>query len=151
MLSSSEPGFISALIVAVKAAVNSTPERFTVPNPSREKATSYTPGLSDKILYWPWPSVTAERVLSISTGLDTSTVTPGRTPSSAVFHDAGNRAEIALTDGDSGSSANTSAASRITLLIRSVLMLPPQTTTFEFPREWGARTHDEPERGRTVN
>jgi len=63
-----------------QSAVNSTPERFTVPNPSREKATSYTPGLSDKILYWPWPSVTAERVLSISTGLDTSTVTPGRTP-----------------------------------------------------------------------
>src|SRR5262245_51501700 len=29
--------------------------------------------------YWPVPSVTADRVFSISAGLDASTVTPGRT------------------------------------------------------------------------
>src|ERR1051325_5737457 len=30
------------------------------------------------IRYWPLPSVTAERVFSMSAGLDASTVTPGR-------------------------------------------------------------------------
>src|SRR5258705_8576264 len=37
------------------------------------------PGLRSTILYWPAVSVTAVRVFSISTGLDASTVTPGRT------------------------------------------------------------------------
>src|SRR5262245_4271812 len=37
------------------------------------------PGLRSMIRYCPVPSVTADRVFSIRTGLETSTVTPGRT------------------------------------------------------------------------
>ena len=39
----------------------------------------YVPGRSASILYWPAPSVTLERVFSMSAGLLTSTVTPGST------------------------------------------------------------------------
>jgi hypothetical protein len=37
------------------------------------------PGLRSTIVYWPLPSVTADRVFSIRAGLAASTVTPGRT------------------------------------------------------------------------
>src|SRR5207248_885352 len=43
------------------------------------KETLYTPALRSTMRYWPVPSVTALRTFSISTGLDASTVTPGRT------------------------------------------------------------------------
>src|SRR5260370_17767269 len=53
--------------------------RFTVLKPASVNATWYVPGLRSTILYWPAVSVTTVRVFSINTGLDASTVTPGRT------------------------------------------------------------------------
>ena len=41
--------------------------------------TVYAPGGRFTIWYWPEPSLTAVRTFSISAGLATSTVTPGRT------------------------------------------------------------------------
>src|SRR6266850_3490387 len=78
--SSNAPTFKSALTCAVKFVVNSMPSCLKVVNPGSVKVTEYVPGSRFTILYWPLPSVTAERVFSISAGLDASTVTPGRTP-----------------------------------------------------------------------
>src|SRR4051812_16003600 len=78
-VSVTEPTFISTLIVAVNEPASSTPSRLTVLNPESENVTSYTPGRRSMMRYWPLPSVTTERVFSISAGLDTSTLTPGST------------------------------------------------------------------------
>ncbi len=43
------------------------------------------PGRSASILYWPVPSVTADRTFSISAGLAASTVTPGSTAPDVSF------------------------------------------------------------------
>src|SRR5262245_29695672 len=43
------------------------------------------PGRRSTILYWPWPSVVADRVFSISASLATSTVTPGITAPDVSF------------------------------------------------------------------
>ena len=40
---------------------------------------------------WPEPSVTADRVFSMSAGLDTSTVTPGSTAPEVSLDDTGDR------------------------------------------------------------
>src|SRR5215813_13240235 len=76
---------MSALIVDVKLAGNSTPSRLTVANPGSVNVTEYTPGRKSMILYWPAPSVTTLRVFSISTSLAASTVTPGSTAPDVSF------------------------------------------------------------------
>ena len=43
------------------------------------------------IWYGPDPSVTVDRVFSISAGLEASTVTPGKHRAGGVFHDPGDR------------------------------------------------------------
>jgi len=53
--------------------------RLTDLKPASVNATSYVPGLKSMIRYWPELSVTTDRVLSISAGLDASTSTPGMT------------------------------------------------------------------------
>src|SRR5262249_52258573 len=78
-VSSTAPTLRSTLTVAVNAPLNSTPSRLTVLKPGSANVTVYVPGRRSTILYWPVPSVTTERVCSISAGLDASTVTPGRT------------------------------------------------------------------------
>ncbi len=78
-VSESEPTLRSAFTVAANDPASSTPSRFSVENPDSENVTAYTPPRSCSILYWPAPSVTAERTFSISAGLEASTVTPGRT------------------------------------------------------------------------
>ena len=82
-VSVSSPTFRSALIVAVKSDVSSTPSRMTMEKPGSSNFTEYVPGRSARIEYVPVPLVTVERVFSISAGLDTSTVTPGSTPPDA--------------------------------------------------------------------
>src|SRR5262245_10826990 len=72
------PTLSSALTDAVNDPLSSMPSRLTVLNPVRENVTEYTPGLRSTIRYWPEPSVTADRTFSIRTGLEASTVTPGR-------------------------------------------------------------------------
>src|SRR5215475_15046706 len=79
IVSSIAPTFISALIVAVKSDVSSTPSRFTVLKPGRANETEYVPVRRLVIEYRPAPSVVAARVCSMSAGLETSTVTPGST------------------------------------------------------------------------
>src|SRR5215470_6220026 len=79
IVSATWPIFISALIVAMKLPVNSTPSRLTTLNPVSVNVTVYAPGLRLSMEYWPRPSVTTVRVFSMSAGLDASTTTPGRT------------------------------------------------------------------------
>ncbi len=79
MVSARLPTLRSALTVAVNDPVSSIPSRLTVPKPVRAKETLYTPALRSTMRYWPVPSVTAVRTFSMSSGLDASTVTPGRT------------------------------------------------------------------------
>src|SRR4029077_15567471 len=78
-VSSSAPTRRSAFTVAVKLAGSSMPSRLTVLNPGSVKTMVYTPGRKSTISYWPWPSNTTERTLSINAGLDASIVTPGIT------------------------------------------------------------------------
>ena len=66
-------------MVATNVPVSSTPSRLTTVNPVKANATVAVPGRRSTIRYCPEPSVTASRVFSMSTGLDASTVTPGRT------------------------------------------------------------------------
>src|SRR5439155_5818683 len=79
IVSATAPTFISALMVTTNAPVTSTPSRLIVLNPASVSVTLYTPGGRLMNRYCPDPSVTTERVLSMSTGLANSTVTPGRT------------------------------------------------------------------------
>src|SRR5215831_3990016 len=79
IVSASAPTFMSALIVATNEQVSSMSSRLTVLNPVSVNTTEYVPGWRSMIRYWPLPLVTAERVFSMSAGLDASTVTPGRT------------------------------------------------------------------------
>src|SRR5262249_60646979 len=53
--------------------------RTTVAKPVSENAIRYVPGRKSTMVYRPSPSVTTLRALSINTGLDASTVTPGST------------------------------------------------------------------------
>src|SRR5262245_56613656 len=77
--SSSEPTFISALMEVVKLAGRSTFSRLIDAKPVKLNVTTYWPGRKSTILYWPLPSVVTDRVFSIRTSLDASTVTPGST------------------------------------------------------------------------
>jgi len=58
---------------------------FTGLNPVSVNVTVYVPGLRSTIRYCPVPSVTADRVFSMSTELDASTVTPGSTAPDTSF------------------------------------------------------------------
>ena len=80
IVSSRAPTFMSALIVAVKLAGNSTLSRTTVWKPVRVKVTLYVPWRRSTIVYRPLASVTADFDFSISAGLAASMVTPGSTP-----------------------------------------------------------------------
>src|SRR5229473_6903597 len=79
MVSDTDPTLNSALTVAVKFVVSWTPSRLNVLKPARLKVTAYVPTARSTILYWTWLSVTALRALSMSAGLEASTVTPGST------------------------------------------------------------------------
>ena len=72
------PTFISIGIVSVIEPVSSMPSRWTVVKPGSVTFTAYVPGRRSTMRYWPDVSVVAERTLSMSTGLEASTVTPGR-------------------------------------------------------------------------
>ncbi len=61
------------------------PSRFTVLKPGSVKVTTYAPGRSSVMRYWPEPSVTAVRTFSMMAGLLASTVTPGRTAPDVSF------------------------------------------------------------------
>ena len=78
-LSSSAPTRISIGMVTVCVPASSTFSRLTVANPASVNVTTYVPGRRSMMRYWPVPSVIAERVFSMSAGLEASTVTPGRT------------------------------------------------------------------------
>ncbi len=79
IVSATPPTFMSALIDAMNEPVSSMPSRFTVVKPGSENVTEYVPGRRSSMRYSPEPSVTVERVFSMRTGLDVSTVTPGST------------------------------------------------------------------------
>src|SRR5215467_4924101 len=85
IVSSSEPTFMSALMVAMNEPVSSMPSRLTVLKPVNVNVTAYVPGRKSTMRYWPEPSDTAERVFSMRAGLATSTVTPGRTAPDVSF------------------------------------------------------------------
>src|ERR1043165_3718891 len=76
---------MSALIVALNEPVSSMPSRLTVLKPVSVNVTEYVPGRRSTMRYVPVPSLTADRVFSISAGLEASTVTPGRTAPDASF------------------------------------------------------------------
>jgi hypothetical protein len=79
MVSATPPTFRSALTVALKPPVSSMSSRLIVLNPASVNVTEYLPGSRLMMRYCPVPSVTAERVFSMRTGLAASTVTPGST------------------------------------------------------------------------
>src|SRR5262245_13470992 len=78
-VSSSVPTASSTFSGTLTFAATSTPSRRTVSNPGRVNVTEYVPGRRLIIVYLPSASVTADRTFSMRTGLDTSTLTPGRT------------------------------------------------------------------------
>src|SRR6187402_2643558 len=123
-VSSRAPTFRSALIVAVKSDVSSTPSRTTVEKPGSSNLTVYVPGLSATIEYVPEPLVTVERVFSISTGLDTSTVTPGNTPPDASL----TVPEIALVCAEANTGVRTKTSKAIQRTVERITTAPP------FPR-----------------
>ena len=117
MVSFKPPTARSALTVAVKFANTSTFVRTTVVKPASVNDTVYRPSGSATTRYCPDWSLTAERVFSISAGLATSMVTPGRTPAEA------SRATPAMTPcacARTGITANTIGSSAL----RSTLMAP---------------------------
>ena len=65
---------------AVNPVVISIPSRTNVLKPGRVKVTVYVPTRNASTAYRPAPSENVLRTPSISAGLVTSTVTPGRTP-----------------------------------------------------------------------
>src|SRR5580765_6013036 len=79
MVSSRPPTFSSAFNVPTKSPCNSNPSRLTGLKPVSVNVTVYVPGLRSRMRYCPVPSVIDDRTFSISTELDASTVTPGRT------------------------------------------------------------------------
>src|SRR5579862_7261115 len=79
IVSATAPTFNSAFTAAVNDPDNSMPSLRTVVNAGKVNVTTYVPGRSCRILYWPVESVTTDRTRSIRAGLDASTVTPGNT------------------------------------------------------------------------
>ncbi len=73
------PSASVASTVAVNDPIRSTPSRWDGRQPASVNRTSYTPGRRFSMRYRPWPSVTVERVFSMSAGLLASTMTPGTT------------------------------------------------------------------------
>ena len=73
------------------------------------------------MMYRPSPSVTAERLFSISTGLDASTLTPGSTAPDVSF-------TIPLNDAWAYAAAGANARHRndTTLLASARFILPPE-------------------------
>ena len=78
-VSATPPTFRSASILMTPVPDISTPSCFKVENPVSVNVTVYVPGSRLSMRYCPVASVVADRVFSISTGLDASTVTPGST------------------------------------------------------------------------
>src|SRR5713101_1068627 len=78
-VSATPPTFMSASILMTPVPDRITSSRFKVENPASVNITLYVPGCRLSIRYCPVASVVAVRVLSISTELDASTVTPGST------------------------------------------------------------------------
>src|SRR6266849_9254919 len=78
-VSATAPTFISASILTTPVPDSSASSRLNVENPASVNVTRYVPGCRLSMRYCPVASVVAVRVLSISTGLDASTVTPGST------------------------------------------------------------------------
>src|SRR6478735_5674841 len=83
--SSTAPTRKSAFTVAVNDPASSMPSRLSALNPGSANVTLYVPGRRSTTLYWPLPSVTTDRTLSINAGLAASTVTPGRTAPDGSF------------------------------------------------------------------
>ncbi len=79
MVSCSDPSRSSTLIGITPEPETITLSRLTVVNPVNAKVSTYSPGGSVTIRYCPVPSVTAERIFSVSAGLVASTLTPGNT------------------------------------------------------------------------
>src|SRR5262245_14673261 len=106
------PTAISTLTGATNVPNSSIPSRRTLLKPERVNVTTYDPGRRFSILYWPLPSVVADRVFSMSAGLDASTVTPGRTAPDASLTvpamDAPVTACACATAGNSTSTGSTS-------------------------------------------
>src|SRR5215831_2255972 len=124
---------MSALIVDVKLAGNSTPSRLTEANPGNEKVTEYTPGRKSTILYWPAPSVTTLRVFSIRTSLAASTVTPGKTAPDVSFTTPAIALCACATVGTSTShaSAATTRALNLRVIQASFVATPALSRTRE--------------------
>src|SRR5882672_1627797 len=84
--------------------------------------------------YWPEPSVTAERVFSMSAGLEASTVTPGRTAPDASFTVPVMEAWANAAAGTSTSSASAAKPTcnlRMHYLLRSLIRaIRTRNTTF---------------------
>src|SRR5262245_14966203 len=111
----------SALIVAMNVADSSTLSRRNVVNPASENVTTYVPARRSTMRYCPAPSVTTDRLCSISDGLEASTVTPGRTaPDESRTTPVIDACCANAADGTRIADHNTMAASRL-----ANLMMPP--------------------------
>ena len=84
-VSCTAPTLRSNGIVSVTEPVTSMPSRRIVANPGSDTVIEYVPGRRSTMRYRPALSVTADRTFSMSTGLDASTVTPGRTAPDVSF------------------------------------------------------------------
>src|SRR5258708_23614774 len=78
-VSSRAPTVISIGMVRVSVPVRTRPSRLMVAKPGNDTVIVYVPGRRSTMRYKPALSVTALRTFSMSTSLDASTVTPGRT------------------------------------------------------------------------
>src|SRR5262245_30274462 len=129
IVSATEPTFRSALMVITPAPVTSTFSRLTVLKPVSVNVTAYAPGGSSVKRYCPVPSVTALLDFSSSTGLDTSTVTPGSTAPDESFTTP---ASVACAKAEAGTAASQ-RKSQTTLFTADI---DPPTLRF---RDYGVR------------
>src|SRR5262245_7782316 len=114
--SSIVPTARSALTVDVNDTGRMMPSRFTCLNPASVNVTVYSPGRKSTIRYWPVLSVVVEREPSMSDGLDTSTVTPGRTAPDGSF----TIPAIALCANDVDAAPMATNTSDSTLIVRVI-------------------------------
>src|SRR5207237_2146903 len=124
-VSCTAPTLRSNGIVSVTEPVTSMPSRRIVANPGSDTVIEYVPGRRSTMRYRPALSVTADRTFTMSTGLDASTVTPGRTAPDVSFTVPVIVAWANAAAGATTVHANTTAIRsrpRITALIRK-----PQT------------------------
>src|SRR5437773_2033382 len=126
-VSAMPPTLISAGMVMVWEPVSSIPSRFTVLKPGSVNVSAYVPARRSMMRYWPEPSVTAERVLSMSAGLDASTVTPGSTAP-----DASRTVPVtaACANSGTGSSRRTTNARHVVAVRMGQSLLLPSIYVF---------------------